>query len=40
MTFRVTGLSPEPFRRLFGLPDEALAYYAKRGCYAGRIERA
>jgi hypothetical protein len=25
MTFRVTGLSPEPFRPLFGLPDEALA---------------
>jgi hypothetical protein len=25
MTFRVTGLSPEPFRPLFGLPAEALA---------------
>lgn len=25
MTFRVTGLSPEPFRPLFGLSDEALA---------------
>ncbi len=25
MTFRVTGLSPEPFRPLFGLPDDALA---------------
>jgi hypothetical protein len=23
--FRVTGLSPEPFRHLFGLPDDALA---------------
>ena len=25
MSFRVTGLSPEPFRPLFGLSDEALA---------------
>ncbi|HEY5107485.1 MAG TPA: DUF1203 domain-containing protein [Caulobacteraceae bacterium] len=25
MTFRITGLSPEPFRPLFGLDDEALA---------------
>jgi hypothetical protein len=25
MTFRITGLSPEPFRRLFGLPDDELA---------------
>lgn len=25
MTFRVIGLSPEPFRPLFGLPEEALA---------------
>jgi hypothetical protein len=25
MPFRITGLSPEPFRPLFGLPDEALA---------------
>src|SRR5687768_9386473 len=25
MSFRVTGLAPEPFRPLFGLPDEALA---------------
>jgi hypothetical protein len=24
MTFRVTGLSPEPFRPLFGLPDDEL----------------
>ncbi len=24
MAFRVTGLSPEPFRPLFGLPDDAL----------------
>lgn len=25
MAFRITGLSPEPFRHLFGLPDDALA---------------
>ena len=25
MSYRVTGLSPEPFRPLFGLPDEELA---------------
>jgi hypothetical protein len=25
MTFRITGLSPEPFKDLFGLPDAALA---------------
>lgn len=25
MSFRITGLSPEPFRHLFGLPDAALA---------------
>lgn len=25
MAFRITGLSPEPFRHLFGLPDEQLA---------------
>ena len=31
MTFRITGLSPEPFRHLFGLPDAALAEHgAKR----------
>lgn len=24
MAFRITGLSPEPFRHLFGLPDEQL----------------
>jgi hypothetical protein len=24
MTFRITGLSPEPFRHLFGLPDDEL----------------
>lgn len=30
MSFRVTGLSPEPFRPLFGLSDEALARYGAR----------
>lgn len=25
MNFRITGLAPGPFRRFFGLPDEALA---------------
>lgn len=25
MTFRITGLSPEPFKHLFGLPDSELA---------------
>lgn len=25
MTFRISGLSPEPFQGLFGLPDQALA---------------
>ncbi len=25
MAFRITGLSPEPFRRLFGLPEDELA---------------
>jgi hypothetical protein len=30
MSFRVTGLSPEPFRPLFGLSDEALAAQGAR----------
>ena len=31
MSFRITGLSPEPFRHLFGLPDAELARHgAKR----------
>jgi hypothetical protein len=30
MSFRVTGLSPEPFRALFGLSDEALARHGAR----------
>ncbi|HYD39137.1 MAG TPA: DUF1203 domain-containing protein [Allosphingosinicella sp.] len=34
MSFRVTGLSPEPFRPLFGLPDEALARRGVRRVFA------
>ncbi|MEA3061615.1 MAG: hypothetical protein QOJ94_1396 [Sphingomonadales bacterium] len=30
MSFRVAGLSPEPFRHLFGLSDEALAAHGAR----------
>jgi hypothetical protein len=30
MSFRVTGLSPEPFRHLFGLSPEALAVHGAR----------
>jgi len=45
MSFRITGLSPRPFRHLFGLPDEELAkhrakrYVAdKKPGYPDRIE--
>ncbi|MBV9931010.1 MAG: DUF1203 domain-containing protein [Alphaproteobacteria bacterium] len=44
MTFRVTGLSPEPFRPLFGLPDDELArrgarrYVADGPGFPDRIE--
>jgi hypothetical protein len=44
MSFRVTGLSPEPFRPLFGLPDEELArrgarrYVADGPGFPDRIE--
>lgn len=34
MGFRVTGLPAEPFRHLFGLPDEALARHGARRCVA------
>lgn len=30
MRFRITGLSPEPFRRLYGLPDAELAEQGAR----------
>lgn len=36
MSFRITGLSPEPFRHLFGLPDDALARHGARRCTADR----
>jgi hypothetical protein len=34
MRFRVTGLSPEPFRPLFGLSDAALADHGAKRCVA------
>ena len=34
MSFRITGLSPEPFRPLFGLSDEALAAHGAKRCVA------
>ena len=37
MSFRITGLSPEPFRHLFGLPDAALAAHGARRV---RVERS
>ncbi|WP_075655250.1 MULTISPECIES: DUF1203 domain-containing protein [Pseudochrobactrum] len=44
MDFRITGLSPEPFRHLFGLPDHelkqhrALRVFAEDRGYPDRIE--
>lgn len=35
MAFRITGLSPEPFRHLFGLPEEELA---RRGVRRYRVD--
>ena len=34
MTFRIRGLSPEPFRHLFGQSDQALAAHGARRCVA------
>ena len=34
MNFRITGLSPEPFRHLFGLSDAELATHGARRCVA------
>lgn len=34
MNFRITGLSPEPFRHLFGLSDEELAKHGAQRCVA------
>jgi len=36
MAFRITGLSPEPFRRLFGLPDDELATQSVKRYVADR----
>jgi len=35
MKFTVTGLSPEPFKHLYGLPDAALANHRARRVIAG-----
>ncbi|MGH6878818.1 MAG: DUF1203 domain-containing protein [Rhizomicrobium sp.] len=34
MSFRITGLSPEPFRHLFGLSDAELAKHKAKRCVA------
>ena len=34
MTYQITGLSPEPFRPLFGLTDAELARHGARRCIA------
>ena len=34
MSFRITGLPPEPFRILFGLTDEELAKHGAKRCIA------
>lgn len=36
MNFRISGLSPEPFRHLFGLSDEALAAHGAKRYVADR----
>jgi hypothetical protein len=33
MSFRIRGLDPAPFRRLYGLPDEKLAALSVRRCW-------
>jgi hypothetical protein len=33
MSFRITGLSPEPFRHLFGLPDAELQRHGAQRCH-------
>jgi hypothetical protein len=35
MAFTVTGLSPEPFKHLYGLPEDALARHLARRVIAG-----
>jgi hypothetical protein len=41
MAYRIQGLSPEPFKHLFGLPDEELAKqgvvrgtWARKSCFS------
>jgi len=36
MSFRITGLSPEPFRHLYGLSDQELARHGVRRCIADK----
>jgi hypothetical protein len=36
MTFRITGLSPEPFRHLFGMSEEELVMHGARRYVADR----
>lgn len=36
MAFRITGLSPEPFRHLFGLSEEELARHGVKRCHVDR----
>ena len=36
MTFRITGLSPEPFQHLFGLPDDVLTELGVIRCIVDR----
>jgi hypothetical protein len=37
MSFRVTGLSPEPFRHLYGLSDQELARHGVTRCVADQM---
>ncbi len=37
MTFRILGLSPAPFRHLFGLSDAALRAHGAQRCVADRL---
>jgi hypothetical protein len=36
MSFRITGLSPEPFRHLFGLADAELQRHGAQRCFVDR----
>jgi hypothetical protein len=37
MAFRITGLSPEPFEHLFGLPDDKLAEHGVKRYVADEV---